>query len=139
MTFKTSLPRYSGQWAITFFGLLPPGPDQGVDLIASTDALGTTSPRIKVQVKRHRDARIAVDGLRSFMAVLGDQDVGIFISTGGFTSEAEREARGQERRSITLIDLDRLVRLWIEHYEAMPEADRLRLPLRPVHFLAPAE
>ena len=119
--------------------LAPPGPDQGVDVIASTDPLGTTSPRIKVQVKRQVGTKISVDGLRAFMAVLGDQDVGIFISAGGFTSEAQREARGQERRTLTLIDLDRLLELWTEHYGSLPEADRLRLPLRPVYFLAPAE
>lgn len=93
----------------------PPGPDQGIDLIASSDPLGTRTPRIKVQVKRQVGTKIAVDGLRAFMAVLGDQDVGIFISAGGFTFEAQREACGQERRTLTLIDLDQLVRLWIEH------------------------
>jgi hypothetical protein len=30
----------------------PPGPDRGIDMIAHTDPLGTTSPRIKVQLKR---------------------------------------------------------------------------------------
>jgi restriction system protein len=119
--------------------IAPPGPDQGVDVIASSDPLGTGTPRIKVQVKRQIDSKIAVDGLRAFMAVLGDQDVGIFISAGGFTSEAHREARGQERRRLTLVDLDQLVQLWIEHYERVPETDRLRLPLRPVFFLAPQE
>src|SRR4051794_24294678 len=103
----------------------------GIDLIAYTDPLGTNSPRIKVQVKRQPENKIAVDGLRAFMAVLGDQDVGIYISAGGFTSEAQREARGQERRTLTLIDLDRLIRLWIEHYDRMDEADRLRLPFKP--------
>src|SRR5437588_6637894 len=74
----------------------PPGPDRGIDMIAYTDPLGTTNPRIKVQVKRQTGTKITVDGVRSFMAVLGDQDVGIFISAGGFTSEAEREARSQD-------------------------------------------
>jgi len=117
----------------------PPGPDQGIDLIAYTDPLGAKIPRIKVQVKRQIDTKIAVDGVRSFMAVLGDQDVGIYVSAGGFTSEAQREARAQERRSLTLIDLDRLIRLWIEHYDRMDDADRLRLPLKPVYFLAPPQ
>src|SRR5262249_22654856 len=34
---------------------------------------------------------------------------------GGFTSEAERDARSQEQPRLTLIDLGRLVELWIEH------------------------
>lgn len=35
----------------------PPGKDGGVDIIAHPDPLGTQSPRIKVQVKRHADMR----------------------------------------------------------------------------------
>jgi len=108
-------------------------------MIAYTDPLGTSNPRIKVQVKRQPETKIAVADLRSFMAVLGDQDVGIFISAGGFTSEAEREARGQEKRRLTLIDLDRLVALWIEHSARLDDADRQRLPLKPIYFLAPRE
>jgi restriction system protein len=114
----------------------PPGRDQGIDVIAYNDPLGTSVPRIKVQVKRQPETKINVDGLRSFMAVLGDQDVGIFISSGGFTSEAEREARAQEKRRMTLIDLDRLVALWIEHYGDLADMDRQRLPLEPVYFLS---
>lgn len=117
----------------------PPGRDQGIDLIAYTDPLGTKMPRIKVQVKRQAETKIAVDGLRSFMAVLSEQDVGIYISAGGFTSEAEREARSQETRRLTLIDLDRLVDLWIDHFEGLEETDRQRLPLKPVYYLAPPD
>jgi len=56
-------------------------------------------------VKR-REESVTVDGLRSFLAVLGDQDVGIFVSTGGFTSSAEWEARTQEKRKITPLGLE---------------------------------
>jgi restriction system protein len=119
--------------------IAPPGRDQGIDLIAHTDPLGTSNPRIKVQVKRQAETKVTADGLRAFLAVLGEQDVGLFISAGGFTSEAERESRAQERRRLTLIDLDRLVALWIEHFDALNDKDRLRLPLRPVYFLSPIE
>ena len=118
--------------------IAPPGPDRGIDLIAHTDPLGVSGPRIVVQVKRHADAKITADGLRAFMAVLGDRDVGIYISASGFTRDAEREARSQERRRLTLIDLNRLVELWVEHYEALGDVDRQRLPLKPVYFLSPA-
>jgi restriction system protein len=118
--------------------IAPAGPDQGIDIVAFRDPLGATQPRIKVQVKRRRDSTGA-EGLRAFMAVLGDQDVGIFVSTGGFTSEAQREARTQERRRLTLIDARALFELWVEHVDAMPEEDRRLLPLRRVHFLAPSD
>jgi restriction system protein len=118
--------------------IAPPGPDKGIDILAHTDPLGTSVPRIKVQVKR-REGKITAEGLRSFLAVLGDQDVGIFVSTGGFTSEAESEARTQERRKITLIDLEKLFDLWVQHYDKLAESDKRLLPLRPVYYLAPSE
>ncbi len=118
--------------------IAPPGPDQGVDVIAATDPLGASGPRIKVQVKRHQ-GRVSVDGIRSFMAVLGSNDIGLFVNTGGFTAEAEREARNQETRRITLLPAQKLVDLWVEHYHDLPEQARQRLPLRPIYFLAPPE
>jgi len=108
-------------------------------MIAHTDPLGTSSPRIKVQVKRQADTKISRDGVSSFVGTLGNQDVGIYVSAGGFTAEAEREARSQEQRRVTLIDLDRLVELWIEHSAHLDDADRQRLPLKPIYFLAPPE
>lgn len=114
--------------------IAPPGKDGGIDIVAHTDPLGTRVPRIKVQVKRRND-KVSVEGVRSFMAVLGDQDVGIFVSTGGFTKDAEDEARLQEKRQLTLVDLQRLFNLWVEHYKQIEEADRALLPLRPVYYL----
>ena len=70
------------------------------------------------------------------MAILAEQDVGIFVSTGGFTSDAEIEARTKETRKLTLIDLEKLVDLWIEHYDKVPDSDNRLLPLRPIHYLA---
>ena len=115
----------------------PPGKDGGLDVVAYTDPLGAKGPRIKTQVKRHRGQKVDVNDLRSFMAVLSSQDVGIFVSTSGFTSDAEREARHQENRQITLINLERLFDLWVENYDDLTEEDRQRLPLRPVYFLSP--
>ena len=114
----------------------PPGPDQGIDIVASADPLGAASPRLKVQVKRRADA-INVDGLRAFLAVLGDDDIGIFVSAGGFTRAAEREARTQERRRITLVDLEQFFELWVEHYESISEETRQLFPLKRVYYLAP--
>lgn len=112
----------------------PPGPDGGTDIIAHTDPLGISGPRIRVQVKRRQD-RLSVDGVRSFMAVLGDGDIGLFVSIGGFTKDAENEVRGQERRRIMLLDLKRLFDLWVEHYDKIPETAKRLLPLRRVYYL----
>lgn len=112
----------------------PAGKDGGVDLVAAPDPLGTRSPRIKVQVKRQHHA-VTVDGLRSFMAILGNDDVGLFVCTGGFTRDAQYEARQQSTRKVTLIDMEKLFDLWVEHAPKLPDEDRRRLPLRPVWFL----
>lgn len=114
----------------------PAGKDGGVDLLATPDALGTQSPRIKVQVKRLQSA-VSVDGLRSFMALLGVDDVGLFINLGGFTKDARDEARLQSTRKVILIDMERFYDLWVEHYSELPDIDRRRLPLQPIYFLAP--
>lgn len=79
--------------------IAPPGKDGGLDLLAWSDPLGTKTPRIKVQVKRRTD-NVSVSELRSFMAVLGEDDVGLFVTAGDFTRDAESEARTQEKRKI---------------------------------------
>lgn len=118
--------------------IAPPGKDGGIDIVAYSDPLGTRPPRIKVQVKRHQDA-VRVDGLRAFLAILGEEDVGIFVNSGGFTKDAEHEARTQASRRITLIDLRRLFDLWVDHYDELDDVDRRRMPVRPIWFLAPEE
>ena len=116
----------------------PPGKDGGVDILALKDPFVTQTPRIKIQVKRENQT-VAVDGLRSFMAILSDEDVGIFVSLGGFTKDAQLEARTQEKRRVTLIDLDKFFELWIEYYSKLSEPARQRLPIKPVYFLAPKD
>ena len=71
------------------------------------------------------------------MALLGDNDVGLFVSTGGFTRDAEREARTQQSRQVTLVNLQRLFELWVEHINRLDEDARDLLPLKPIYFLAP--
>lgn len=112
----------------------PPGPDKGLDILAYTDPLGASGPRIKVQVKRRQD-KAPAESIRSFMAILGDKDIGLYVCTGGFTSSAESEVRDQQTRRLTLMDASQMVQLWIEHYDRIPEEHRLLLPLRPIYFL----
>ena len=114
----------------------PPGKDGGTDILAYGDPLGTRPPRIKVQVKR-QEQKVSVDGLRSFLALLGADDVGLFVNAGGFTKDAEDEARKQSTRHVTLVDLAKLFDLWVEHYSRLDEGAKRRLPLQPIHFLAP--
>ena len=112
----------------------PPGADGGIDIIAHPDPLGTKEPTIKVSVRR-RSQKADVKDLREFMSRLHQNDVGIFISVSGFTSEAERECRSDQRK-IRLIDLEKFFELWTEHYRNIHDSERKFLPIRPVWFLA---
>ena len=62
------------------------------------------------------------------------REAGLFVSTGGFTRDAIREAR-ERAPHIRLIDLDDFLALWVRHYDALPDAARDRLRLAPVYFL----
>jgi len=49
------------------------------------------------------------------------------------------EARSQESRKVTLLDLQAVYDLWVEHYDELSQDARRRLPLKPIYFLAPGE
>jgi restriction system protein len=115
-----------------------PGPDGGVDVVAYRDPLGVSSPRLKVQVK-HREQKVTVQEVRELEGVLRKEgDIGLIVSSGGFTAEAEREIRSSPKH-IETMDLDRLITLWERHYDSIPEPGRTLLPLVKLSFLAPDE
>jgi restriction system protein len=113
----------------------PPGKDDGIDIVAFSDPLGTRPPRIKVQVKRY-DKPVSVSDVSAFMGNLGAEEVGLFVSSGNFTKEAEAKVRNDKQHRVTLIGLDALVKLWVQHYAKLDQAAKRRLPLQPVYFLA---
>lgn len=115
--------------------IAPPGKDGGVDIIAFQDPLGAIGPRIKVQVKRQQGT-VGVDVVRSFLGVLSDKDdIGLFISLGGFSSDAEKEARYHGSKRLTLIDSKRLFDLWISIYDKLNQEQRNYLPLKAIYYL----
>lgn len=115
----------------------PPGKDRGIDIVALSDPVGSAGPRLKVQVKR-QEGKADAPTLRAFYSVLHEGDIGVFVNLGGFTADAEAEARAETRR-IRLIDATAFFLLWVDHYEEIPEEDRRRLPIKRVPFLAPVD
>jgi restriction system protein len=113
--------------------IAPKGKDGGLDLLAQDDPFGVKGPRIKGQVKR-REQKATEDELRSFLSLIEQNDVGVFISLTGFTRDAEELARRASRR-ITLIDGDAFLDLWVEHYPKIDEEGRKLLPIKRVSFL----
>ena len=65
-------------------------------------------------------------------------EVGIFVSTGGFTPDGRNEAR-RSHVHVELMDLNRLISLWEDFYDKLKEEDKSLLPLRPIYFLTQAE
>ena len=113
-----------------------PGADGGTDILAYTDPLGAQTPHIRVQVK-HRDQTASREDVAALRGIIrGDREIGMFVSSGGFSKEARREA-GNGAVHIELVDLDRFLDLWLQHYSKIPEAVRAKLRLEPVYFLAP--
>lgn len=115
----------------------PSGKDGGLDIIAYRDPLGTVSPRIKVQIK-HREQPASVPEIRQLMGLLQkDGDVGIFISSGGFTSDSKTTARSSHVH-VELIDLSRFIELWQEFYHKLSDEDKALMPLIPIYFYSPS-
>jgi restriction system protein len=94
--------------------IAPKGKDGGLDLIAQGDPLGVSGPRIKGQVKRRPDSKTTEEELRSVLSLVEPGVEGVYISLGGFTTDAEAAGRRTPRR-LTLIDGDALLDLWVEH------------------------
>ena len=105
----------------------PKGPDGGRDVIASPDALGLESPRIVAEVK-HRQGSMGAPAIRSFIGGLRAGDRGLYVSTGGFTKEARYEA-DRANVPVRLLDLDGLVRRYVEIYDKTNDETRKILPL----------
>jgi restriction system protein len=78
--------------------------------------IGLESPRIKVEVKHRKNTAMGFQELRSFIGGLRSDDRGLYVSIGGFTKDAKYEAE-RSNVPVTLIDIDGLLKLIIEHYD----------------------
>lgn len=103
--------------------------DGGVDVVAHRDELGIEPPIVKIQVKAH-EANIGADSVKAFYAMVHDRDVGIFITTGDYTSSATEFARSKS--NLKLIDGVGFVDLIQKYYEALDVRFRQQIPLRRV-------
>lgn len=116
----------------------PAGPDQGKDIVASPDGLGLEDPRIRVEVKHRQKERMGAPAIRSFIGALRQSFKGLYVSTGGFSREAQYEAE-RSNVPVTLIDLDDLVGLLTEHYESLDTRTRALIPLVNVYWPDPRQ
>lgn len=109
-----------------------PGPDRGVDILASPDGFGFESPRIMVEVK-HRAQPMGAQAIRGFAGGRHRDDKGLFVSTNGFTKEARYEADRADI-PIMLLDIDDLVKAIFRNYENIDIETRKLLPLKKIYW-----
>jgi restriction system protein len=114
------------------------GPDGGTDILAYPDALGARTPHVRVQVKHRQSQKASREEIAALRGIIRqDREIGLFVSSGGFTNQAAAEARNGTVH-IQLMDLDMLLENWMAHYTTLAEEDRALLRLRPVFFLSPS-
>lgn len=120
---------YSVAW------IAPPDKSHGqIDMLAYADPLGAKGARILIQIKTKGQA-VTLEGLKSFLGILGPNDYGLFISTGGFTNDVTEQVKSNAFHKTTLLDLEGFFDLWLKHYDALSQEARARFPLKAVHFL----
>ena len=103
--------------------------DEGVDVVAHRDELGIEPPIVKIQVKAH-DANIGADSVKAFYAMVDERDVGIFITTGDYTTGAADFARS--KGNLKLVDGPGFVGLIQKYYDRLDLKFRRQIPLRQV-------
>jgi len=109
------------------------GPDRGKDIIASPDALMLEHPRIFIEVK-HRSGSMGAPEVRKFIGGRDPvNDRCFYVSTGGFTKEAQYEAE-RSRVPTTLVDSDDIVDLLIAYYDETDSETRALLPLKKTYW-----
>lgn len=115
--------------------VLPPEKDHAqIDIVAFVDPIGANGLRILVQVT-HKGQAVTLEGLKAFSSTLSDVDYGLFVATGGFTSDVMEQIGTGTFKRITLVDMEGLYSLWVKFYNELGEEAKNRLPLKAVHFL----
>lgn len=117
----------------------PKGRDGGLDIVAYRDPLGASEPRIKVQVKHKPQSTIPVDDIRSLVGLLNRSgDIGLFVTSGSFSSDSLRFARDSHIH-VRLIDINDFIQLWQEFYHKLTDEEKNLLPLHQISFLGTNE
>jgi restriction system protein len=109
-----------------------------INLIAYTDPIGVKGQRILAQII-HKGQVVTLEGIKSFMSILGPNDFGLIVSMGGFTNEATHELDLHNFQKITALDAAAFFNLWETYYDELSEGSHRLLPLRAVNFLDTGE
>lgn len=114
------------------------GPDGGIDVLAYKDPIGAEGVKIKVQVKHRKDTKVTNQEISALNGLLRNREVGLIVSSGGFSQAALREMRTSNNH-IEKMDLDDFINFWEQYYDKLDEEGQSLLPIRKISFLAPEE
>jgi restriction system protein len=108
----------------------PPGPDDGIDIVAGKGALGFDPPRLVVQCKSGNQ----VCDLPTFNALIVSvsglgADHGLLVSWGGFKGSVEKQVNSKFFK-IRLWDSEAVLDAIFRTYDRLPEEIRKELPLK---------
>lgn len=114
----------------------PPGPDGGVDIVASGGLFGFDTPRIVVQVKSGDDpaGSPVLQALKGAMSDYG-ADSGLLVCWGGFKQTTRTEARSGYFK-VRLWDQSDFLSALLDVYEKLDEEIRAELPLKRTWIVA---
>ena len=104
------------------------------DIIAWTDPIGAKKPRILVQII-HKGQAMTTEGIKMFASMLGQNDFGMILSTGGLTNEARGIVKSISA-NMSIMDLEAFFDLWVMQYDKLDGEARKLMPLKPIHFLS---
>ncbi len=108
----------------------PPGPDQGVDIIAGRGPLGLDSPTLIVEVKSE-DGPIGSTVVRGLQGAISQHraDQGLLVAWGGLNKQARAEIR-TDRLVLRVWEADDIIEQLFNVYDRLPDDIRLSIPLK---------
>ncbi|MBI4732729.1 MAG: restriction endonuclease [Chloroflexi bacterium] len=116
--------------------IAPPGKKRGhIDMVVVPEPLRANQQRIMVQIK-HAGQVITAEGLESQVSAIYKDTLVLCVSSGGFTEKAKEYASIQAPHKAVLMNLERFVDLWVEHYDKLTPDARQRFPIEAIHFLS---
>jgi restriction system protein len=103
-------------------------PDRGVDIFASPDGLGLEEPRVFVEVKHRRNEPMGATQIRAFLGGRNPSDRCLYVSTGGFSKAARKEAE-RSQVPLKLLSLGEVRDLFIEFQGQLDGRTRALVPV----------
>lgn len=106
------------------------GPDDGIDVILSKDALGIDE-RVVIQVK-HTQEQIGQPKFQELLGTLRPGDFGLIVSLGNFSTTAMKCWRNNRERLLKPMGRDALVEMVNKYYDRLDDEYKRMLPLKRV-------